>query len=133
MAHGPDEIVSMALGRLLVAVACAMVLTAPSTAATTSVRHYRPAVMTMEYAVGDLHAVVHSPRTLVGTRPLTFHFRGYDEVAESLARQGSVVVVVSDPTAVDRHLRLWRDLSEAKGPLAERFRGFAGHFAAPRP
>jgi hypothetical protein len=29
---------------------------------------------------------------------------------------------------LDRHLRLWRDLSEAKGPLAERFRGFAGHF-----
>ncbi|KJK44537.1 hypothetical protein UK23_29000 [Lentzea aerocolonigenes] len=123
----------MSIGRLLVAVACAMVLTAPSTAAATSVRHHRPAVMTMEYSVGDLRAVVHSPRTLVGTRPLVFQFHGYDEVAESLARQGSVVVLVSDRTAVDRHLELWRSLSKAEGPLAERFRGFAGHFTVAEP
>ncbi|MDT7788255.1 MAG: hypothetical protein QOF58_6674 [Pseudonocardiales bacterium] len=123
----------MAIGRLLVAVACAMVLTAPSTAAATSVRHYRPAVMTMEYSVGGLHAVVHSPRTLVGTRPLVFQFRGYDEVAQSLAQQGSVVVLVSDRTALDRHLELWRSLSKAEGPLAERFRGFAGHFVVAEP
>ncbi|MET9632325.1 hypothetical protein ABZX92_33200 [Lentzea sp. NPDC006480] len=123
----------MAIGRLLVAAACALVLTAPSTAAATSVRHHRPAVMTMEYSVGDLHAVVHSPRTLVGTRPLVFQFRGYDEVAQSLAQQGSIVVLVSDRTAVDRHRELWRQLSEARGPLAERFRGFAGHYGVPEP
>ena len=60
----------MAMGRLLVGIAFAMVLTAPSTAASTSVRDYRPAVMTLEYTAGDLNAVVHAPRTLVGTRPL---------------------------------------------------------------
>ncbi|MEU0882296.1 hypothetical protein ABZ345_27105 [Lentzea sp. NPDC005914] len=123
----------MAIGRLWAAVACVMVLTAPSTAAATSIRHYRPAVMTMGYAVGDLHAEVHAPRTLVGTRPLVFNFRGYDDIAQSLAQQGSVVVLVSDRTALDRHMRLWRELSEAKGPLAERFRGFAGHFSVAEP
>lgn len=123
----------MAIGRLLAVVACAMVLTAPSTAASTSVRPYRPAVMTMEYAVGELNAVVVAPRTLVGTRPLVVNFRGFDEVAESLAQQGSVVVLVSDRTALDRHLRLWRELSEGKGPLAERFFGFAGHFTVAEP
>ncbi|HEX8870705.1 MAG TPA: hypothetical protein VF821_33885 [Lentzea sp.] len=121
----------MGIGRLFVALACAMVLTAPSTAAATSVRHYQPAVMTMEYTVDGLHAVVHSPRTLVGTLPLVFNFPGYDEVAQSLAQKGSVVVLVSDRTALDRHLELWRSLSRAEGPLAERFRGFAGHVAVP--
>ena len=87
----------MGIGRLLAAVACAMVLTAPSTAAASSVRHYQPAVMTMEYTVDGLHAVVHAPRTLVGARPLVFGFRGYEEVARSSARQGSVVVVIDEP------------------------------------
>jgi hypothetical protein len=123
----------MGIGRLFVAVACAMVLTAPSTAAATSVRHYRPAVMTMEYAVGDLKAVVHAPRTLVGTRPLVFGFRGYDDIARSSAQQGSIVVLVSDRTAVDRHAQLWRELNDREGPLAERFCGFAGHFSVAEP
>lgn len=123
----------MGIGRLLVAVACAMVLTAPSTAAATSVRHHHSAVMTMEYAVGDLKAVVHAPRTLVGLRPLVFHFHGFDEIAQSLAQRGSVVVLVSDRTAVDRHAELWRSLSEGEGPLVERFRGFADHFAVAEP
>jgi hypothetical protein len=123
----------MGIGRLFVAVACAMVMIAPSTAASTSVRHYQPAVMTMEYTVGDLHAVVHAPRTLVGPRPLVFNFRGFDELAQSLAQEGSIVVLVSDRTALDRHMELWRSLSEAQGPLAERFRGFAGHFAVAEP
>src|SRR5687767_5256183 len=116
----------MGIGRLLAAVACAMVLTAPSTAAATSMRHHHhSAVMTMEYAVGDLKAVVHAPRTLVGVLPLVFHFRGFDEIAQSLAQRGSVVVLVSDRTALDRHVELWRSLSRGEGPLVERFRGFA--------
>jgi len=123
----------MGIGRLFVAVACAMVLTAPSTAAATSVRHDRPAIMTMDYAVGDLKAVVHAPRTLVGTRPLVFGFRGYDDIARSSAQQGSVVVLVSDRTSVDRHAQLWRELNDREGPLAERFRGFAGHFSVAEP
>ena len=123
----------MGIGRLLVAVACAMVLTAPSTAAATSVRHHHAAVMTMEYAVGDLKAVIHAPRTLVGLRPLVFHFPGFDEIARSLAQRESVVVLVSDRTAVDRHVELWRALSRGEGPLAERFPGFAGHFVVAEP
>jgi hypothetical protein len=77
--------------------------------------------------------VVHAPRTLVGPRPLVFNFRGFDELAQSLAQEGSIVVLVSDRTALDRHMELWRSLSEAQGPLAERFRGFAGHFAVAEP
>ncbi|MEV6237361.1 hypothetical protein [Lentzea sp. NPDC051838] len=121
----------MGLARLFVAVACAMVLTAPSTASATSVRHYRPATMTMQYTVDGLHAVVHSPRTLVGTRPLLFQFRGFDEVARSLAERGTVVVLVSDRTTLDRHVELWRSLSRGEGPLAERFGGFAGQISVP--
>ena len=123
----------MAMGRLLVGIAFAMVLTAPSTAASTSVRDYRPAVMTLEYTAGDLNAVVHAPRTLVGTRPLVFNFRGYDYIAQSLAAQGFVVVLVSDRTALSRHVDLWRELGEGKGPLAERFGGFTGHFSVAEP
>ncbi|GAB2831093.1 hypothetical protein [Lentzea nigeriaca] len=119
--------------RVLGAVVLAMVLTAPGTAATTQVGEYRPAVMRMEYAVGDLTAVVHSPRTLVGTRPLVFHPRGYDYKAQSLAQQGFIVVLVSDRAAMGRHVELWRQLSGAEGPLAERFRGFAGHFSVAEP
>lgn len=123
----------MVIGRLMAAVACAMVLTAPSTAAATSVRHHHYAVMTMEYAVGDLKAVVHAPRTLVGLRPLVFNFPGFDEIAQSLAQRGSVVVLVSDRTAVDRHVELWRSLSRGAGPLGERFHGFAGHLVVAEP
>ena len=89
--------------------------------------------MTMAYMVDGLHAVVHSRRALVGSRPLVFAFRGYEEVARSLAQQGSIVVVVSDRTALDRHMDLWRALSEQKGPLAERFFGFATHFTVAEP
>jgi hypothetical protein len=32
-----------------------------------------------------------------------------------------------------RHVELWRELSGAEGPLAERFRGFAGHFVVAEP
>lgn len=119
--------------KVLGAVVLAMVLTAPSTAATTPVREYRPAVMRMDYGVGDLNATVHSPRTLVGTRPLVFHLRGNDHHARSLAQQGFIVVLVSDRTAVSRHVALWRELSGAEGPLVERFRGFAGQFAMHAP
>ncbi|PWK82827.1 hypothetical protein C8D88_11277 [Lentzea atacamensis] len=126
-------IVPRGIGAVVAAVALAMVLTAPSAAATTAVREHRPAVMKMEYTVGDLNAVVHSPRALVGTLPLVFSFRGNDDYAQSLAQQGSVVVLVSDRIAVDRHRELWRQLSEAGGPLVERFRGFAGHFAVAEP
>lgn len=121
----------MAIGRLLVTVACAMVLTAPNTAATTSSQDYRPAVMRMEYAAGELTAVVHAPRTLVGLRPLVFNRSGYDYRARELARQGFIVVLVSDPAVLDRHVELWRDLRTGSGPLAERFRGFSGHFSLP--
>jgi hypothetical protein len=122
----------MAFGRLLVAVACAMVLTAPSTAATTS-QVYRPAIMRMEYTVGDLTGVVHAPRTLVGERPLVFDYRGYDVRAQELARQGFIVVLVSEPAVLTRHLEMWRDLHAGSGPLAERFAGFAVHFAVAEP
>jgi hypothetical protein len=121
------------LPKILGAVVLVMVLTAPGTAATTPVREYRPAVMRMEYAAGDLTAVVCSPRTLVGTRPLVFQLRGDDHRVLSLAQQGSIVVLVSDRAALSRHVELWRQLSEADGPLAERFGGFAGHFSVAEP
>lgn len=147
-AHGPDEIVLMAIlprrilprrivssgvGAVLVAVVCAMVLTAPSTAATTPFKDRGPAVMTMEYSVGSLAAVVHAPRTLVGRRPLVFNVRGYDSRARKMARQGFVVVLVSDRAALSGHQELWRELMAAKGPLAQRFHGFAGHVAVSAP
>lgn len=117
----------------------------------------------------ELTAVVHAPRTLVGKRPLvllahgywktcrneeewlwpcpkgdTFpSYRGYDYLAEELARQGFVVVSLSangvnagelgQPADVARaalmskHLEMWRDLNEGRGPLAGRLRGFTGH------
>lgn len=132
-AHEIDEIVLMAIGRLLVAVACAMVLTAPSTAVATSSQVYRPAIMRMEYTVGDLTGVVHAPRSLVGERPLVFNDRGYEVRAQVLARQGFIVVLVSDTAVLNRHLEMWRDLHAGSGPLAERFAGFAGHFAVAEP
>ncbi len=119
--------------RVLVAVVCAMVLTAPSTAATTSLDDYQPAIMRMEYAVGDLTAEVHAPRTLVGVLPLVFNFRGYDYLARDMARRGFVVVLVSDRLSLDRHAQLWRELDAGAGPLAERFRGFARHFSVAEP
>ncbi|MFD4637218.1 hypothetical protein ACFWN2_07870 [Lentzea sp. NPDC058436] len=120
----------MVFGRVLVAVACALVLTAPSTAAAPSQDDYRPATMKMTYEVGDLVAVVHAPRTLVGVRPLVF---GHEFTAPQLAQQGAVVVVVSDRWSMDRHRALWRALNERGGPLAERFAGFAGHFSVAEP
>ena len=109
------------------AVACAMVLTVPSTAATTSPLEDRPSVMTMDYAAGDLIATVHSPRALVGTRPLVLvGQRGSDLLGPELARQGFVVVVVREGAAV-RHLELWRALTAGEGPLAERLHGFGRH------
>jgi dienelactone hydrolase len=70
-------------------------------------------------------------------------YRGYDYLGEELARQGFVVVSVSangvnageslQPADIARaklmskHLELWRDLNDGKGPLAGRLPGFAGH------
>ncbi|MGW6935464.1 hypothetical protein ACWGE0_35755 [Lentzea sp. NPDC054927] len=122
----------MAIGRLLVAVACAMVLTAPAAAATTS-QVDRFAIMRMEYTAGELTGVVHAPRTLVGERPLVFNYLGYDARAQELARQGFIVVLVSEPAVLTRHLEMWRDLHAGAGPLAERFAGFARHFAVAEP
>jgi hypothetical protein len=120
----------MAIGRVLVAVACALMLTAPSTAAAPSQDDYRPATTTMAYEVGDLVAVVHAPRTLVGALPLVF---GHEFTAPLLARRGAIVVVVRDRWSLDRHRELWRELDERTGPLAERFAGFAGHFSVAEP
>jgi dienelactone hydrolase len=116
----------------------------------------------------ELTAVVHAPRTLIGKRPVVLlahgywkpcqndqwlwpcpqgdafpSYRGYDYLAEELARQGFVAVSVSvnginagelgQPADVARaavmskHLELWRDLNEGKGPLAHRLREFRGH------
>lgn len=121
----------MAIGRVLVAVAVAMMLTSPSTAATTSGDDYSPAVMRMDYAVGDLTAHVHAPRTLVGVRPLVFGF--HDDLARESARQGFVVVVVDDRWSVAAHEELWRELNAGGGPLAERFAGFVGNVAVAEP
>lgn len=120
----------MAIVRVLVAVACALVLTAPSTAAAPSQDDHHPATMTMKYQAGDLVAVVHAPRTLVGVRPLVFT---HDVSATVLVRRGAVVVLVHDPSSLTRHHELWRELSAGTGPLAERFAGFAGHFAVAQP
>jgi hypothetical protein len=114
----------MAIARVLMAVLFAMVLTAPSTAATTSTRKYRPSVMKMEYAAGGLTATVHAPRSLVGELPLVL--AGSELLGPGLARQGFVVVVVRDG-APGRHLELWRALVAGEGPLVERFSGFARH------
>ncbi|WP_434442928.1 alpha/beta hydrolase family protein [Lentzea sp. E54] len=69
--------------------------------------------------------------------------RGYDYLGQELARQGFVVVSISangvnagelgQPADVARamlmskHLEMWRDLNDGKGPLAGRLRGFQGH------
>ncbi len=124
----------MATGaRVPAVVAVSLVLTAPATVATTASHEHIPAIMRMDYEVGDLSAAVHSRRTLVGKRSLVFTFRGNDEHARDLARQGFVVVQVSDRLSLDGHRELWHRLSAGTGPLAERFRGFAGHVAVPRP
>ena len=123
----------MAIGRVLVAVACALVLTAQSTAAAPSQDDYRPATMSMRYESGSLTGVVHAPRTLVGVRPMVFHVRGSDVYAQELARQGFVVVLVDDRFALDRHRELWREIVTGTGPLAERFGRFAGHLAVAEP
>lgn len=114
----------------------------------------------------ELTAVVHAPRTLVGKRPLVLlahghwkpcrsdewvwpcpagdafpSYRGYDYLAEELARQGFVVVSVSvngvnagemgeiadvaRAAVMSKHLEMWRDLNEGRGPL--RLPGFRGH------
>ncbi|SDK08320.1 hypothetical protein SAMN04488074_104201 [Lentzea albidocapillata subsp. violacea] len=118
----------MAIVRVLVAVACALVLTAPST--TASPDDHRPATMTMTYQAGDLAAVVHAPRTLVGVHPLVLT---HDVSATVLVRRGAVVVLAPDPSSLTRHRALWRELSSGTGPLAERFAGFAGHFSVAQP
>ncbi|SDP15024.1 hypothetical protein [Lentzea jiangxiensis] len=123
----------MAIVRVLVAVACAMVLTAPATAATARQDEYRPATMTMRYDVEGLTAAVHAPRTLVGVRPLVFLPRGSEVHALEFASRGCVVVLVDDPFALGGHRGLWRALGTGTGPLAERFGGFAGHFSAAEP
>ncbi|NGY60975.1 hypothetical protein G7043_18750 [Lentzea sp. NEAU-D13] len=116
----------------------------------------------------ELTAVVHAPRTLVGKRPLVLlahgywkpcandqwvwpcpagdafpSYRGYDYLAEELARQGFVVVSVSvngvnagemgqiadvaRAGLMSKHLEMWRDLDDGKGPLAQKLQGFRGH------
>ncbi|WP_394620733.1 hypothetical protein JNUCC0626_16980 [Lentzea sp. JNUCC 0626] len=120
----------MAIGRVVVAVACALVLTAPNTAAAPVQEEHRPATMTMTYEVGDLAAVVHAPRTLVGARPLILTS---DISAQRLVRQGAVVVFVHDRSALPRHRELWRELGSGTGPLAERFAGFARHVVVAEP
>ncbi|MFD4676255.1 hypothetical protein ACFWNN_41485 [Lentzea sp. NPDC058450] len=116
----------------------------------------------------ELTAVVHAPRTLVGKRPLVLlahgywqpcrgdqwvwpcpggdafpSYRGYDYLAEELARQGFVVVSVSvngvnagemgeiadvaRAAVMSKHLEMWRDLNDGKGPLAGKLQGFRGH------
>ena len=120
----------MAIVRVLVAVACALVLTAPSTAAALPPDDHRPATTTMKYQAGDLVAMVHAPRTLVGVRPLVLT---HDVSAQVLVRRGAVVVLVHDPSSLTRHRELWRELSAGTGPLAERFSGFAGHFSVAEP
>ncbi|GLY51540.1 hypothetical protein [Lentzea sp. NBRC 102530] len=120
----------MAIGRVVVAVACALALTAPSTAAAPAQEESRPATTTMTYEIGDLTAVVHAPRTLVGARPLVLT----SEIsAQRLVRQGAVVVLVHDRSALPRHRELWRELSAGTGPLAERFAGFAHHVVVAEP
>ncbi|MGW6935465.1 hypothetical protein ACWGE0_35760 [Lentzea sp. NPDC054927] len=116
----------------------------------------------------ELTAVVHAPRTLVGKRPLVLlahgywkpcandqwvwpcpagdafpSYRGYDYLAEELARQGFVVVSVSvngvnagemgeiadvaRASVMSKHLEMWRDLDEGKGLLTRKLQGFRGH------
>jgi hypothetical protein len=173
----------MAIGKALAAVACAMVLTAPTTSATPD-----NSVRKLEYSLGDrafqvpgfhtepggpladleLTAVVHAPRTLVGKRPLVLlahglwkpcrdgqeawpcpagdpfpSYRGYDYLGEELARQGFVAVSVSvngvnagemgqvadvaRAAVMSKHLEMWRDLNDGKGPLAGLLKGFTNH------
>ncbi|SDF34000.1 hypothetical protein SAMN05216553_101162 [Lentzea fradiae] len=119
---------STGVGGILAVALFSMLLTSPLTAATTPPHTgYRPAVTRMAYETGDLAAVVHSPRTLVGVRQVVFSFRGNDAYAEELARQGYVVVLPSDRLVADAHRDLWRALARGEGPLAQRFGGFAGH------
>jgi hypothetical protein len=70
-------------------------------------------------------------------------YRGYDYLGEELARQGFVVVSMSAngvnggemgqaadiarAKLMSKHLELWRDLNDGKGPLAQRLRAFRGH------
>ncbi|MEU3643880.1 hypothetical protein AB0E59_10925 [Lentzea sp. NPDC034063] len=122
----------MVFGRVLVAVACALVLTAQSTAAAPAQDDdYRPATMSLRYEAGSLTGVVHAPRTIVGVRPVVFNVRGSDVYAQELARQGFVVVLVDDRFSMDRHRELWRAIGT--GLLAERFGRFAGHLAVAEP
>lgn len=85
----------MAIGKIAVAVACAMALAAPTTSA--ALAEDRSSVRKVEYSLGDrafqvpgfhtepggpvadleLTAVVHAPRTLVGKRPLVLLAHGY--------------------------------------------------------
>jgi hypothetical protein len=123
----------MVYGRVLVAVACALVLTAQSTAAAPSQDDYRPATTTTRYEAGPLTGVVHAPRTLVDVLPVVFQVRGSDVYAQELVRRGFVVVLVNDRFSMDQHRRLWREAGAGRGPLAERFGRFAGHLAVAEP
>jgi hypothetical protein len=181
-----DWITGMAIGKIAVAVACALALAAPATSA--AGEEHRSSVRKVEYSLGErafqvpgfhtepggpvadleLTAVVHAPRTLVGKRPLVLlahgywkpcrndqwvwpcpqgdafpSYHGYDYLGEELARQGFVAVSVSvngvnagemgQPADVARaalmskHLELWRELNDGKGPLAQQLQGFRGH------
>ena len=60
----------------------------------------------MEYTVGTLTAVVHAPRTLVGERPIVFDYRTDDNRAQTLARRGFIVVLVSDAAINELHIEL---------------------------
>ncbi|MFD4676254.1 hypothetical protein ACFWNN_41480 [Lentzea sp. NPDC058450] len=120
----------MAIGRVVVAVVCALVLTAPSTEAAPAQDEHSPTTMTMTYEADGLVGVVHAPRTLVGALPLVLTS---DISARPLVRQGAVVVVVPDRSALPRHRELWRELSDGTGPLAQRFAGFARHVVVAEP
>lgn len=70
-------------------------------------------------------------------------YRGYDYLGEELARQGFVVVSISangvnagmlGETAdvaraalMSKHLEMWRDLNDGRGPLVRHLHGFRGH------
>jgi hypothetical protein len=186
MAIASRRIMYGKIGEAALALAFAMILTAPDISASTD---HPGDVRVVEYSLGDrafqvpgfhtepdgpvadleLTAVVHAPRTLVGKRPLVLlahgywktcrdeeqwlwpcprgdafpSHRGYDYLGEELARQGFVVVSLSAngvnagelgqaadvarAQLMSKHLEMWRDLNEGRGPLAGRLRGFTGH------
>jgi dienelactone hydrolase len=117
--------------------------------------------------VSELRAVVHYPRHAAGRLPLIIQshgswwacddqaaakwpcengsrpfpsYRGYDYLADALAKRGFVVASISadgiNQTSFDygdrarlinEHLRLWRDLDAGQGPLTARLAALTGH------